>query len=127
MPVSLDRRASPRWVAVKNRATLEFQSGDGKQRARATLVNISRSGALIVTDEILPLRGTLWFRMESPAKTDWIGVVPVRQDKPHQIGIRFRRPCLDDLLLAAMLGIDLGPTVLEGGRPPTFDDLGCFV
>jgi PilZ domain len=124
VPDSLDRRASPRWVAVKNQATLEFQGGEGKQRAKATLVNISRSGALIVTDEILPLRGTLWFRMESPAKTDWIGVVPVRHDKPHQIGIRFAKPCLDDLLLAAMLGIDLGANILEAGRPPTFADLG---
>lgn len=94
MPDSLDRRASPRWVTVKNQATLEFLGGDGKQRAKATLVNISRSGALI----------------------------PVRHDQPHQIGFRFAKPCLDDLLLAAMLGIDLGATVFEGGRPPTLAD-----
>jgi PilZ domain len=122
MPDSLDRRASPRWVAVKNQATLEFLGGAGKQRAKVSLVNISRSGALIVTDEILPLGGKLWFRMESPAQTDWIGVVPVRHNQLHQIGFRFAKPCLDDLLLAAMLGIDLGATVFDGGRPPTFAD-----
>ena len=119
---SLDRRASPRLVAVKNQATLEFQGEDGKQRVKATLVNISRTGALIVTDEMLPIQGKLWFRMEDPAKTDWIGVVPVRHDDLRQIGIRFVRPCLDDLILAAMLGIDLGATVFEGGRPLTIAD-----
>ena len=120
---SLDRRASPRLVAVNNEATLEFQGEDGKQRVKATLVNISRTGALIVTDEMLPIQGKLWFRMECPAKTDWIGVVPVRHDQPGaSIGIRFVRPCLDDLILAAMLGIDLGATVFEGGRPLTIAD-----
>ncbi|MGP0064057.1 MAG: PilZ domain-containing protein [Isosphaeraceae bacterium] len=122
MPDSPERRSAPRLAAVKNQATLEFKGRDGQQRAKVSLANISRNGALIVTDERLPLCQTMWFRMESPAKTDWIGVVPVREDRPRQIGIRFVRPCLDDLLLAAMLGIDLGDAVFPDGRPPTFAD-----
>ena len=122
MPDLLDRRNSPRWVAVNNQATLEFQGSHGKQRAKATLINISRDGALLVTDEVLPLCGTLWFRMESPAKTDWIGVNPVRHDHSRELGIRFAKPCMDDLLLAAMLGIDLGSSLFEGERPLSFAD-----
>jgi hypothetical protein len=127
MPAPLDRRVSPRWVAVKNQSTLELQGEDGNRRVKATLVNISRDGALIVADEMPPPRGSFWFRMESPAKTDWIGVEPVRHEGSRRMGLRFVRPCPDDFLLAAMLGVDLVLSILDGGRPPTFDDVGCMV
>jgi hypothetical protein len=127
MPALLDRRVSPRWVAVKNRSTLELQGEDGHRRVEVTLVNISRDGALIVADETFPHRGPLWLRMESPAKTDWIGVEPVRREGSQQMGLRFVRPCPDDFLLAAMLGVDLVLTVLEDGRPLSLDDAGCLV
>jgi hypothetical protein len=87
------------------------------------LLNISRYGALISTEETLPLGEHVLFRIESPAKTDWIRAYPVRHAGRLEVGLRFDQPCLDDLLLAAMLGIDLGALVLEGGRPPSFDDL----
>jgi hypothetical protein len=43
------------------------------------------------------------------------------------LGLRFVRPCPDDFLLAAMLGVDLVLTILDDGRPLTFDDAGCAV
>ena len=125
MPAPLDRRVSPRWVAVKNRSTLDLQGKEGHRRVEVTLVNISRDGALIVADEMPPLHGSLWFRMESPAKTDWIGAEPVRHEGSRRMGLRFIRPCPDDFLLAAMVGVNLMLTILDGGRPPTFDDVGC--
>ncbi len=127
MPALIDRRISPRWAAVKNQSTLELQGADGHRRVKATLVNISRDGALIVTDEKLSLQGSLWFRMEVPAKTDWIAVEPVRHDESQRMGLRFVRPCPDDFLLAAMLGVDLVLTIFEDGRPLSLDDAGCPV
>jgi hypothetical protein len=39
-----------------------------------------------------------------------------------EAGLRFVESCPDDLLLAATLGIDLGPTLLGGPRPESVDD-----
>ena len=123
MPTQQECRTSPRLVAVKNRSRLEFGMQPDQRRVAATLVNISREGALIVAEEPPVLHQTIWFRMESPAKTDWVAVIPVRLGDLNTVGIRFVTPCSDDLLLAAMLGIDLGPTVMGGPRPESVDDV----
>jgi hypothetical protein len=117
----LDRRVSPRWIAVPNELTLELQTRAGNHRAKARLLNISRGGALLLTDEVPPA-GVLWMRMESPARTDWVAAVPIRQGPSRQVAVRFPRPCEDDLLLAATLGLDFGPILFEGGLPRSFDD-----
>jgi PilZ domain len=122
----LDRRTSPRWIAVANEITLELQTRTGNQRAKARLVNISREGALLLTDDVPPA-GTLWMRMESPARTDWVAAVPIRHGPSRQVAVRFLRPCEDDLLLAAMLGLDFGPTLLDGGVPRSFDDAPAVI
>jgi hypothetical protein len=118
---------SPRWVAVKNTATLEFESGTGMRRLSVRLVNISRDGALIATEGASRPQGPLWIRLDDPVKTDWIGAVAVRCDQSHRIGLRFFSPCPDDFLLAAMLGIDLGPTILGFDKPLSLDDVGVGV
>ena len=41
-------------------------------------------------------------------KTDWITAVSIRLGPLQEVALRFTRPCPDDFLLAAMLGIDLG-------------------
>lgn len=122
----LDRRCSPRWNAVKNEMVLDLTARAGNRRAKARLVNISREGALLSVDEVPPI-GALWMRMESPARTDWIRVEAVRIDRPGQVAVRFPRPCDDDLLLAAMLGLDFGPTLIDGGLPQSFDDMTAAV
>jgi hypothetical protein len=124
MPTPQERRISPRLPAVKNRSLLEFGMPPDRRRVAATLLDISREGALIVAEEPPALHETIWVRMEVPAKTDWIAAVPVRLGGSNRVGIRFVDSCPDDLLLAAMLGIDLGPTILGGPRPESFDDLG---
>jgi PilZ domain len=118
-----DRRVSPRWTAVPNESTLELHTGDGFRRVKARLVNISREGALLITDEASRPSGLLWIRMESPAKTDWVGAIPTRFDESRRLAVRFTTPCEDDFLLAGMLGLDFGPTIFDGGRPQSFDDV----
>jgi hypothetical protein len=118
----LDGRTSPRWIAVPNEITLELQAGTGSRRVRARLVNISREGALLVSDEIPPA-GLLWMRMESPARTEWVGALPVRRGPEGQVAVRFSRPCEDDFLLAATMGLDFGAILIDGGIPRSFDDM----
>jgi hypothetical protein len=118
----VERRSSPRWDAVKNHSAIEFQKAGSNRRMGAVLLNIGRHGALVSTEEIVPLEGYVFFRIESPVKTDWIRAYPVRHAGRLELGLRFHQPCLDDLLLAAMMGIDLGAIILEGGRPTSFDD-----
>ena len=124
MPNLQERRISPRQAAVKNRSRLEFGTAPDCRRVAATLVNISREGPGRRPGATRGLHETTWVRMESPAKTDWIAAVSVRLGDSDEVGIRFVDPCPDDLLLAAMLGIDLGPTILGGPRPESVDDVG---
>jgi len=60
--------------------------------------------------------------MDDPAKTDWIAAVALRLGEAYRVGIRFLHPCPDDFLVAALLEIDLGPTLLGGPRPQSVDD-----
>jgi hypothetical protein len=119
-----ERRSSPRLAAVKNRSRIEFGTPSGPRRVAATLLDVSREGALFVADEPPPLHARSWVRMEEPAKTDWIAAVAVRLGDSNYIGIRFVDPSPDDFLLAALVGVDIGPTLLGGPRPPTWDDVG---
>jgi hypothetical protein len=117
-----ERRNTPRLDAVKNRSRIECATPSGPRRTSAILVNISREGALIVTTEPPALHERIWVRMEEPAKTDWIAAVAVRHRNRDEVGLRFVGPRPDDLLLAALLGIDFGPTLLGGPRPESVDD-----
>ncbi len=78
---------------------------------------------MILSAEPPPLYETSWIRMEEPAKTDWIAAVAVRLGDSDQVGIRFIDPCPDDFLLAALVGVDIGPTLLGEARPLTVDDV----
>jgi PilZ domain len=123
MSKPLERRALPRWTVVKNQSELGFATQTGNRDGENRLVNISRGGALFVFDETPPLHEPIWVRMESPVKTDWLAAVPVRVGPLREVAVSFREPCPDDFLLAAMLGIDLGPTIMGCDRPQSWDDV----
>jgi hypothetical protein len=104
---SSERRDSPRCDAVENQSCLEFAVSDGRQRVEARLINISRGGALLVTENRPPREAPVWMRIERPVKTDWAEATTVRIGQNQEIGIQFPRGCPDDLLLAGTIGIDL--------------------
>jgi hypothetical protein len=108
---------------MKNQACLEFVSETGRRKVGARLVNISRAGALTVTEETPALHESLWLRIEYPVKTDWIGAVTIRLGQYREVAVRFEKSCPDDFLLAAILGIDLSPIIIDGGRPGSSDDI----
>ena len=100
-------------MAVKNQAHLELATACGRRKVAARLVNISRDGALLATGEAWPLGEPLCVRLDSPVRTDWVAAVAVRLGRPGEVAVRFARGCADDLLLAATLGIDLGPMITD--------------
>jgi PilZ domain len=117
-----ERRASPRCDAVKTRSRIEFAVPEGRRRIGATLVNVSRGGALVVAGIPMPHETPVRLRIESPVKTDWVVATIVRLDQERHVGLHFTDGCPDDLLLASMVGIDLALMVREGGNLTTATD-----
>ena len=108
-----ERRDSPRCNAVQNQSRLEFAVFEGRRRVEARLVNISRGGALLVSDNRPPREVPVWMRIESPVKTDWAEAMTVRLGQNQEIGVQFPRGCPDDLLLAGTIGIDLISMIID--------------
>jgi hypothetical protein len=106
-PFPDERRTSPRCGVVKNRLSIEFTAPEGRRRIGATLVNISRGGALVVSDKPMVREAPLSLRIESPVRTDWVDATVIRFDPNREIGLHFTQGCPDDLLLAGTVGIDL--------------------
>lgn len=101
-----DRRATRRETVVANRVCIEWWSGDQMRRTVGRMLNISEGGALVIADPRPPLGQSVWFRVETPARTDEIGARVVRVGESDEIGLSFPRPCPYDLYLVATLGIN---------------------
>ena len=102
-----ERRASPRCDVVKNRSSVQFEAPEGRCRIGATLVNISRNGALLLAEKPMLRAAPLSIRIESPVRTDWVNANVARFNPNREIGLHFPQGCPDDLLLAGTVGIDL--------------------
>ena len=102
-----ERRATPRCDVVKNRTSVQFEAPEGRRRIGATLINISRNGALVLTEKPMLRAAPLSIRIESPVRTDWVEAKVVRFNPNREIGLHFPKGCPDDLLLAGTVGIDL--------------------
>jgi PilZ domain len=110
----IERRSSPRCDAVRNRSSVELETPEGRQRIGATLVNLSRHGALIAIETTLHEAVPISLRIERPVKTDWVDARIVRVDPDRTIGVHFDDGCPDDLLLAGTVGIDLAYLARNG-------------
>jgi hypothetical protein len=102
-----ERRASTRCDVVKNRSSVQFEVPEGRRRIGATLINISRNGALVLAEKPMLRAAPLSIRIDSPVRTDWVDAKVVRFNSNREIGLHFPQGCPDDLLLAATVGIDL--------------------
>ena len=102
-----ERRASTRCDVVKNRSSIQFEMPEGRRRIGATLINISRNGALVLAEKPMLRAAPLSIRIDSPVRTDWVDAKVVRFNANREIGLHFPQGCPDDLLLAATVGIDL--------------------
>jgi hypothetical protein len=111
-----ERRDSPRCKVVENQSRLEFAAPEGRLRVEAKMVNISRGGALLVTQNAPACHASVWIRIESPVKTDWAEATTVRVGRNEEVGVQFPQGCPDDLLLAGTIGIDLISMVVDPAR-----------
>lgn len=102
-----ERRASTRCDVVTNRSSIQFEAPEGRRRLGATLINISRNGALVLAEKPMLRAVPLSIRIDSPVRTDWVDAKVVRFNPNREIGVHFPQGCPDDLLLAATVGIDL--------------------
>jgi hypothetical protein len=101
-----NRRASAREPAVANQSCVEWLDGGEMHGSVARLVNISRGGALLVTEVPPPWGMTHWVRMIEPTGTDEVKATVVRHGKANEGGLSFPGSCPFDLHLAATLGIN---------------------
>jgi PilZ domain len=102
-----DRRVHPRLVVVPNRAALDWGSATSEGGHETRLLDISVGGASLESRIMPPPGQSLWLRVESPARTQWVGATFVQSDRQRRIGVRFEGDCPDELMLAATLGIAL--------------------
>jgi diguanylate cyclase (GGDEF)-like protein len=101
-----DRRSSLRRPTIANQAHIEWLEKGKLRESEARLVDISRDGALLVTDAAPPLRTTVWVTIYKPSQANEVEASVVRHDPSNRVGLSLHGPCPKDLYLAAMFGID---------------------
>src|SRR5262245_57783739 len=72
MTMTDERRSSTRYPAVSNAAVVQFRRTGRVRLLGANLVNISRSGAMLLIDEKPDLDAIVYIRLEYPVRTPWI-------------------------------------------------------
>ncbi len=102
------RRKEPRFQAIENRLWVQWwQDGELLGRA-ARLVNVSRSGALIVSWTLFRENQRIRVFLEEPAQTMGVHSVVLGvlegTSGMHQIRLAFISPCPDDFITAAANG-----------------------
>lgn len=106
MTNAIDRRASPRYSTAHSQTYVQLIGPFRGRITKARLVNMSYHGALILTDDVVPLHQTLEIRLDDAPETGWIEGEAVRFGQPHEVGIRFDRPCDYHVLEAALSGVE---------------------
>jgi hypothetical protein len=115
--IPIERRKHPRHETIPNVAVLDWgtmTTCDGGNVAR--MMDISRGGARLATDEPLPQGQPLWLRLEVPITTPWVAARLVRREEHGRVGVRFEGDAPEELMLAATLGIALDFRVAPGLR-----------
>ena len=106
--VHSERRKSSRQLAIANETRLEWTTPGRRQTCRGSLLNVSQSGALVVTESVPSTDDQLFIRLRRPVQTDWSNARVVRHSEENGLGIEFTGTTPYDLILGATLGIDLG-------------------
>ena len=106
MIVTTERRSCPRFPTVENRVAVVITQDGQSRLARASLINISRTGALLYMHDKVAPNAIVYMRLEYPIKTNWIKGQVIRRRRGGQVGIQFRRPCDCTFLWIATRGED---------------------
>ena len=123
MTLAIERRVATRYETVKKQTTVRFMEWADRRITLSRLVNISATGALILTDKVPILYQPLWLRLENAPGTRWITAEPVRFGRFRDVGIRFHHPCPRHFFLAATL-LESMPSVSASEGATHFLDEG---
>src|SRR4051812_35156735 len=105
--LSHERPRSPRLPAVENAILLSWQGHGLALRLKGRMLNVSQTGALILSEVLPPLDQRLRIRLERPIRTDWCDARVVRHGEGHEAGLRFEDCDPYALVLGATMGIDV--------------------
>lgn len=130
-PGPFDRRASPRYPVVQDRALLGWWVGTETRRCPVRLLNISSGGVLIFTRESPKRRQTAWICLEDPA-TEWVeahvvsivkipGLLWFRRAS-YLVRLRFTKPCPYSFFRSATHGHQLDATGPKAIAPELLDN-----
>jgi len=103
-----DRRSAPRFPVVEDRIWLGWWDDREFQTLGCRLLNISRTGAALLSPELLRPATDVWFSIVDPcwcgsAQAIVIGQEPVVSGlNGHRIRLKFTNACPDDLFYAAV-------------------------
>jgi PilZ domain len=89
MTTGTERRAFARHSPANNDVRVWIADGRAPRITRARLVNISLSGALIETRELLATDRLLRVGLEHAPKVGWVDAKVIRRDDAHRVGVRF--------------------------------------
>jgi hypothetical protein len=78
---------------VDNRVAVYIAHDGRSGLAKARLINISRTCALMYMHDKVAPNATIYLRLEYPIKTNWIKGQVIRRRRGGQVGVQFRRPC----------------------------------
>jgi hypothetical protein len=113
----VDRRRSPRYPSVANRACLVWQQRGRPRESTATLINLSSVGAYVLSDEMPTRAQSVWVRLEGPTPTEWVVARVVRGAGSRNVGLDFAEHCPYDFFKAATQVVQRAVPV-----PPGFAD-----
>jgi hypothetical protein len=99
-------RSNPRHSA-RRRARISWYEGEQARTCKARLIDIGRMGAALTTGNPPPRLAMVRVRLVGSTPTPWIegdvvGIEPT--DGIYRVRVKFREPCPNVLLKAAVLG-----------------------
>jgi hypothetical protein len=99
----VERRLSPRYPAVINQVIIGLSM---RHSVGASLVNISRTGALLSIREKPQLHSSIRIRLKYPLRSPWVEARVVRIRDEGGIGIAFVHGCDRTLFYGSLEGND---------------------
>jgi hypothetical protein len=114
MEIAQDRRSAMRVAVPANVARVRWWGTGRDSEVEAHFVDLSLSGALIACDNRESDR-RLWLRLREPGRSEWVAARVARETGAGLVAVAFDRPCPDELLWSAMLGVGFGNLLHDGG------------
>ena len=92
---------------------LSWQGHGLALRLKGRMLNVSQTGALVLSEVLPPLDQRLRIRLEHPIRTDWYDAKVVRHGEGNEAGLRFEDCDPYALVLGGTMGIDVERSLID--------------